>query len=161
LNKRTAIYPGSFDPLTNGHLDIITRALDIFDEVTVAVLVNKSKSPAFSAPERVKLIKKCVTDLKGVSVESYDGLLVNYLRKKNCNTVLRGLRAATDLEYEFQMSIVNNMMDPGIETVFLMTARDNVFLTSSLVREAYACGGQLPACVPQSVAEALLKKFKK
>ncbi|GHT39020.1 phosphopantetheine adenylyltransferase [Bacteroidia bacterium] len=161
MNKKLAIYPGTFDPVTNGHINIITRALDIFDSVIVAVLVNGSKTPDFSAGERVSLMKQSVSHLKGVKVESYDGLLVDYLKSKNCNVVLRGLRMATDLEYEFQLAATNNMMDPGIETVFLMTSANYVFLTSSVVREAYLHGGKLPKCVPPAVHKALVNKFKK
>ena len=161
MNKKLAIYPGTFDPVTNGHVDIIARALDIFDEVIVAVLVNGSKEPLFSTKERLALIKKSAAHLKGVKVESYDGLLVDYLKSKNCNVVLRGLRVATDLEYEFQLATANNMMDPGIETVFLMTNANYIFLNSSVVREAYSRGGMLPKFVPEAVHEALINKFKK
>ncbi|MGB2578480.1 pantetheine-phosphate adenylyltransferase [Elusimicrobium simillimum] len=161
MNKKFAIYPGTFDPITNGHVDLAARALDIFDEVIIAVLVNNKKAPLFSTQERVELIKKSTAHLKGISVESYDGLMVDYLKKKQCNVVLRGLRAATDMEYEFQLATINNMMDPGIETVFLMPSSNYTFLTSSVVREAYGAGGQLPGCVPPEVHKALIEKFKK
>jgi len=160
MNKKLAIYPGTFDPVTNGHIDIIERALDIFDEVIVAVLLNGTKKPVFSEDERVAFIKKSTSHLKGVKVESYGGLLVDYLKDKNCNIVLRGLRVATDLEYEFQLAAANNMMDPGIETVFLLTSPNYVFLTSSVVKEAYRHGGKLPSCVHPEVHKALVKKFK-
>ncbi|MDR0291703.1 MAG: pantetheine-phosphate adenylyltransferase [Elusimicrobium sp.] len=161
MNKKLAIYPGTFDPVTNGHIDIIARALDIFDEVIVAVLVNGSKTPLFSTKERLSLIKESTASLKGVKAESYDGLLVDYLKSKNCNVVLRGLRVATDLDYEFQLATANNMMDTGIETVFLMTSANYTFLTSSVVRDAYSHGGRLPKFVPPAVHTALVDKFKK
>ncbi|ACC97672.1 Pantetheine-phosphate adenylyltransferase [Elusimicrobium minutum Pei191] len=161
MNKKLAIYPGTFDPVTNGHIDIVERSLDIFDEIIIAVLVNKNKKPVFSTEERVSLLKKATAHLNGVKVGSYDGLLVDYLRNNKCNVVLRGLRAATDLEYEFQLATTNNMMDPGIETVFLMTSNNYTFLTSSVIREAYSCGGELPKCVPDVVHKALKEKFSK
>ncbi|WP_424245733.1 pantetheine-phosphate adenylyltransferase [Elusimicrobium posterum] len=161
MSKKIAIYPGTFDPVTNGHMDLIERSLDIFDEVVVAVLVNSSKAPLFTKEERVQMLAKCCAHLKGVRVDSFEGLLVDYLKTQNCNVVLRGLRMATDLEYEFQLSTVNNMLDPEIDTVFLMPAAKNIFLTSSIIREAYAGGGKLPACVPPNVHEELLKKFNK
>jgi len=160
MNKKLAIYPGTFDPVTNGHVDIIARALDMFDEVIIAVLLNGTKKPTFTEAERIDFIKKSVARLKGVKVESYGGLLVDYLREKKCNIVLRGLRMATDLEYEFQLAAANNMMDPGIETVFLLTSPSYIFVTSSVVKEAYRHGGELPACVPAPVHKALVKKFK-
>lgn len=159
MTKKIAVYPGTFDPVTNGHLDVIQRSLDIFDEVRVVVLNNASKRPVFSTDERLALLKETTADLKGVSVDSFDGLLVDYLKKTGCNVALRGLRTATDLEYEFQMSTTNSLLDPAIDTVFMMTSPQYNFLTSTLVREVYSLGRTLPSCVPPAVHKALLKKF--
>lgn len=161
MSEKIAIYPGTFDPVTNGHIDLIERSLDIFDKVIVAVLVNSAKVPVFSKEERVSMLKECCSHLDRVHVDSFEGLLVDYLKSQNCNIVLRGLRAATDLEYEFQLASTNNLLDPGMDTVFLMPSSQYTFLTSSMVREAYRGGGKLPMCVPEVVHEALVKKFHK
>lgn len=160
MTKKIAVYPGTFDPMTLGHLDVIERALDVFDEVIVAALVNSSKKPVFNTKERIALIKKCTAHLKGVHVDSFDGLLVDYLKKVNSKIVLRGLRTATDLEYEFQLSTTNNILDPSIDTVFFMPSPKYNFLTSSMVREVYALGGELKDCVPSCVHTALKARYK-
>ncbi|WP_428897570.1 pantetheine-phosphate adenylyltransferase [Parelusimicrobium proximum] len=160
MTKKTAVYPGSFDPATNGHLDIIERALDVFDEIIVGVLVNSSKKPMFTLEERVALVRKSCAHLKGVKVESFDGLLVDFLKKVNCKVIIRGLRVATDLEYEFQMSTTNNILDLSIDTVFFMPCPKYNFLTSSMVREVYSMGGELKDYVPAPVHAALKEKIK-
>lgn len=160
MTKKRAVYPGTFDPITNGHLDIIERALDVFDEVVVAVLVNQSKTPLFSTEKRLELLKNCTAHLKGVSVDSFDGLLVDYMKRADSKVALRGLRVATDLEYEFQISTTNNIMDPSIDTVFLMPNPKYNFLTSTMVREVYSMGGELPDYVPACVHAALKARFK-
>jgi pantetheine-phosphate adenylyltransferase len=154
-----ALYPGSFDPATIGHLDVIKRASLITDKLLVAVLHNANKETAFTLDERVEMLKRLTRALKNVEVISFSGLLVDFMKETDCKVALRGLRVATDLEYEFQLSTTNNILDPSIDTVFLMPNPKYNFLTSSIVREAYMLGGQLEGCVPPPVHAALLKKF--
>lgn len=161
MTKKIAVYPGTFDPVTCGHLDVIERALDIFDEVIVAVLVNQGKTPLFATEKRLELLRACTAHLKGVRVDSFGGLLVDFMKKSGSKIALRGLRTATDLEYEFQLSTTNNLLDPSIDTVFLMPSPKFNFLTSSMVREAYALGGELEGCVPPCVHAALKERFTK
>ncbi|MCX5782971.1 MAG: pantetheine-phosphate adenylyltransferase [Elusimicrobia bacterium] len=158
---KRAIYPGSFDPITNGHLDIIKRARGIFDELIVAILVNREKKPMFSTQERVELIKKSVAGMSGVKVDCFKGLLVDYMRGKNIKVAIRGLRAVSDLEYEFQMANTNRILSPGIETVFLMPGAPYAYLTSTVVRDVASLGGELKEYVPPHVISALRKKCSK
>ncbi|MDD6173260.1 MAG: pantetheine-phosphate adenylyltransferase [Elusimicrobia bacterium] len=159
--KNIAVYPGTFDPVTNGHLDIIRRAADIFDEVIVAILVNKNKKPVFSVEERLKHLKENTQEFKNVKVDFFDGLLADYMKLKKAKVAIRGLRALTDLEYEFILANTNRELNGEMETVFLMPSAKYTYLTSSMVREAYSLGGRLKNCVPASVEKELVEKYKK
>jgi pantetheine-phosphate adenylyltransferase len=157
--SRNAIYPGSFDPLTNGHLSLIQRGLKIFDRLVVAVLNNPSKTPLFSVEERKLLIREAVGDDPRIEIDSFDSLLVDYAKKLGIHTVLRGLRAVSDFEYEFQLANVNRKLDPEFESVFVMTGEDYFFVTGYLVREVASFGGDVSGMVPANVAEGLRRKF--
>jgi len=156
--KRVAVYPGSFDPITNGHLDIIRRACGIFSEVRVAVLHNRGKKALFSPEERLQLIRANVKGLKNVKVESFSGLLVDYMRKNKITVAIRGLRAVSDLEYEFQIAHTNRALYKNMETVFLMPSDKYVYLSSSMVREVAALGGNFGDYIPANVSRALARK---
>lgn len=158
MKIKRAIYPGSFDPVTNGHLDLIHRALGIFDEVIVAVAKNDAKKPRFSTQERMELLRKSIGNHSGLSVESLDGLLVNFAKKREAFVLIRGLRAVSDFEFEFQMALTNRRLEPKIETIFLAPREDCIFLSSRIVKEVASLGGDVTAFVPQVVAEALQKK---
>jgi len=153
------IYPGSFDPITNGHLDLITRAVRIFDHVHVAVVSNPNKRPLFSVDSRVSMIDRATNDLSEVSVDSFEGLLVDYVSDRNSNVILRGLRALSDFEYEFQMSTMNKRLAEDIETVYMMAGEEYSFLSSSIVKEVYQFGGDIESLVPDVVVEYLGNKF--
>ena len=155
---RVAVYPGSFDPITRGHEDLIRRALTFADRVVVAVAVNTAKQPLFTLAERVALIKQAVSDPK-VDVRSFEGLLADFARAAGAAVIVRGLRAVSDFEYEFQMALMNRNLAPGIETVFLVPAFDLTYLSSSLVREVARFGGNVSALVHPSVRQALEQKF--
>ncbi|ABV33025.1 MULTISPECIES: pantetheine-phosphate adenylyltransferase [Pseudothermotoga] len=152
-----AVYPGSFDPITYGHLDIVNRALKIFEELWIVVMSNPRKSPVFTVEERVEMISDLVKKEPNVHVDSYQGLLVDYLRSRNIKVVIRGLRAVTDFQYELEMAIANKSMCKEFETVFLMTDERFSFLSSGLVREVASMGGDVTKWVPPNVAEALEK----
>ena len=154
-----AIYPGSFDPVTLGHLDIIERSLAITDELIVGVLNNKAKSPLFSVEERVNMLKEVTKHLKHVTIQSFDGLLVDFATKSQANMIVRGLRAITDFEYELQMSQINNALNPNIETVFLTTRLEFAYLSSSTVKEVAGMGGEICKFVPELVVERLYQKY--
>ena len=158
---KSALYPGSFDPITYGHIDVIKRAASIFDNLTVAVLNNRAKSSLFSVNERVKMIEDIVKDLDNVTVVSYEGLLVDYAKEHNANVIIRGLRAVTDFEYELQMSQTNRKLsDDSIDTVFLNTDLRYAYLSSSTVKEVAAFGGDISKFVPESVAKLVYEKYK-
>ena len=157
---RIAIYPGTFDPITYGHVDVIERAREIFDKVIVMVARNTSKTPLFNTEERVRMIKDVVKKYKNVEVESFQGLLVNYARKKKAKAIVRGLRAVSDFEYEFQMALTNRKLAKEITTVFLMPHEKYTYLNSSIVREIALMGGDVSQFVPVSVKKALVKKIK-
>lgn len=157
---RTAIYPGSFDPLTNGHLSIIQRALTMFDRVIVAVAVNPKKVPLFSEEERKELIRQACPDPR-MEVDAFQGLLVEYAKARGVNVLLRGLRAVSDFEYEFQLANMNRKLAPGIDTVFMMTGEDYFYVSSQLVREVASFGGDVQALVPPNVWQALRAKYAK
>jgi pantetheine-phosphate adenylyltransferase len=158
--KNTAIYPGTFDPITNGHLDIIKRASRMFDTVIVAVLNNSVKTPLFPAATRCAQIKAAVKGIANVKVDSFDGLLADYMKRKGARVAIRGLRAVSDLEYEFQIANTNRSLNPGMETVFLMPSEKYTYLASTIVREVYGLGGRLPDMVPAPVEKDLIKLFK-
>ncbi len=157
---RTAIYPGSFDPLTNGHLDVVQRAAKLFDRVIVAVAKNESKHALFSQAERVTLVKKAVAGLPNVETDSFDGLLVEYVASKNARAVVRGLRAVSDFEFEFQLALMNRKLDENIETIFMMPKDTYTFLSSRIVKEIARLGGDISQFVPPNVQAALVKKLK-
>jgi pantetheine-phosphate adenylyltransferase len=158
--KRIAIYPGTFDPITNGHLDLVQRGLRMFDEVIVALAPSQKKQPLFTIKERLGLIKKSMKSLKRVRVESFNSLLVDYVKKKRGVAILRGLRAVSDFEYELQMALMNRRLNTNIETVFMMPSEDYSFLTSSIIKEIASFGGSLNGLVPKEVEKALKKKFR-
>jgi pantetheine-phosphate adenylyltransferase len=155
--KRIAVYPGSFDPITKGHEDLIHRSLEFVDQLIVAVAVNVAKQPLFSLEERVGLIKQTVSDK--VDVRSFDGLLAEFAKQVGASVIVRGLRAVSDFEYEFQMALMNRNLAPGIETVFLVPAFDLTYLSSSLVREVARFGGDVSQLVHPKVQQALKRKF--
>ncbi len=154
-----AIYPGSFDPLTNGHLSIIQRGLKVFDRLVVAVLNNPTKSPMFSVDERRQLIREACPDSR-VEVDDFQGLLVHYTRRKGVHLVLRGLRAASDFEYEFQLANMNRKLDTEFESVFMMTGQDSFYISSQLVREVASLGGDVEGLVPPNVFRKLQERFR-
>lgn len=156
-----AIYPGSFDPITNGHLSILRRALEIFDEVVIAVAVNSEKKGLFTIPERMEMITTACRDLglKGVSVDTFDGLLVDYVVKKGTNVVLRGLRALSDFDYEFQLALINRKLSRKVQTVFLMTDYKWLYVSSTIIKEAASLGGDINGLVPLVVRERLADRF--
>ncbi|MFZ7132059.1 MAG: pantetheine-phosphate adenylyltransferase [Eubacteriales bacterium] len=156
---KIAVYPGSFDPITNGHIDIIERASEMFDVIIVAVLVNQNKDPLFSTEERMEMIRKSILNIQNVQVDSFEGLLVNYLKKKNANIIVRGLRALSDFEIEFQMALTNKKLSNTIDTVFLITKLEYSYLSSSVAKEIAQFGGELLDMVPQHVCEMLTEKM--
>ena len=154
-----AIYPGSFDPITNGHLDIITRGSKIYDKLIVAVLVNMDKNCLFSIEERVDLIKRVTKDLDNVEVLSFDGLLVDFAKIHNSNVILKGLRTMSDFEYEFQMALMNSKLDSEIETVFMMTSSEFSYVSSSSVKQVAKFGGNVEGLIPKELISELMEKF--
>ncbi len=159
--SRYAIYPGSFDPLTNGHVAIIQRGLKLFDRLVVAVANNPAKRPLFTVDERKQLIEEAFGHDPRIEVDSFDALLTQYAREKGISTILRGLRAVSDFDYEFQIANMNRQLMPDIETVFVMTGEDYFFVSARLVREVATFGGDVSGLVPKNVAEALRKKLGK
>ncbi|MGH9470450.1 MAG: pantetheine-phosphate adenylyltransferase [Terriglobia bacterium] len=153
------IYPGSFDPITNGHLDLIQRGSRLFSRLIVAVLTNLEKQPLFSVEERVEMLRSVTRDLPNVSVDTFSGLLVDYARRKKVGVVLRGVRAFSDYEYELQMALMNRKLDPTLETVFLMPAGSFLYISSRLVKEIVHHGGPVAGLVPELVEERLRQKF--
>ena len=154
-----AVYPGSFDPVTNGHMDIIQRAARLFDKLTVAVLKNPSKTPLFTFEERILLLQNSLAGLERVYVESFSGLLVNFLHQQKATIIIKGLRAVSDFEIEFQMALLNRKLDARIDTVFLMTADKYAFLSSSAIKEIASLGGSVQNLVPPAVEKALKEKI--
>ena len=161
LSEKIAVVPGSFDPITNGHLDIIKRAADVFDVIYVAVLNNSSKKPLFSIDERISLISQVTKDISNIRIESSSGLLIEYASAKNAKAIVRGLRAVSDFEYEMQITSMNKFLDESIETFFIMTKNQYSFLSSSIVKEVARYGGTVTGLVPEIVEKALLEKFNK
>lgn len=156
-----AIYPGSFDPITNGHIDIIERALEVFGDVTVAVLNNSQKNYLFSLEERSEIIQEALKDYSGITVGEFSGLLVDYAKQVEADVIVRGLRAVSDFEYEMQISLLNRELAPQLETVFFVSTGQYGYLSSSLVREVALHGGDLSSFVPKNVELALQKKFRR
>lgn len=155
------IYPGTFDPITRGHTDVIARSLRLVEQVIVAVAPNPRKAPLFDLDERVQLAKIATSDLKGVTVEPFDGLLVNYVRKRGALAIIRGLRAVSDFEHEFQMALLNRKLDSSLETVFLMSSEEFSYLTSSMVKEVASVGGPLHHFLHPEVAEWLQGRLRR
>ena len=153
---RLAVYPGSFDPLTNGHVDIIQRGARLFDRIVIAILVNIDKSPLFTVDERVEIAREVFKDQANVEVDTFDGLLVDYAHQRHADVIVRGLRAISDFEYEMQMALMNRRLNPEIETVFMMPAESYTYLSSRLAREVFALGGLITGLVP-AVVEARLR----
>jgi pantetheine-phosphate adenylyltransferase len=153
-----AIYPGSFDPLTNGHVDIILRGARIFDRIIVAILHNREKTPLFSVEERVQTAREVFRDEPKVEVETFDGLLVDFARQKGAQVIVRGLRAISDFEYEFQMALMNRRLVPELETVFMMPAESYTYISSRLIREVFALGGPIAGLVPEAVESRMRER---
>lgn len=156
---RIAVYPGSFDPMTNGHVDLVRRGCHIFDRVLVAVLCNTEKSPLFTVEERVRMVQSVFRRESRVQVKAFSGLLINFLRAEKTNIVLRGLRVVSDFEYEFQMALMNRRLDPEVETVFLTPKEELSYLSSRLVKEVHRLGGDVSGLVPPLVYRSLRKKL--
>lgn len=159
MEEKIAVYPGSFDPITNGHLDILFRGLRLFDKIIIAVAKNAEKKPLFSVEERVEMIKEVVKDLPNVIVDSFDGLLVDYVKKVKAKFVIRGLRAMSDFEYEFQMASVNRTLNKEVDTIFMMTSKDYFFISSRTIKEVAELGGHIKNFVPEIVEKRLREKF--
>ena len=158
---RTVIYPGSFDPLTNGHLDLIERASRLFDQVIVAVAKSESKKPLFSLPERLELVQQAIKGYANVVADSFDGLLVDYVAKRGGKAVIRGLRAVSDFEFEFQLALMNRKLNEQVETIFMMPKETYTFLSSRIIKEIATLGGDVSAFVPAEVSKALRAKIRK
>jgi pantetheine-phosphate adenylyltransferase len=159
VGERIALYPGSFDPVTRGHLDILERACLVFDRVVVGVLGNPSKSPLFTTEERVDLIRRSIQDAPQVEVDTFDGLTVDFAQRVGAIAIVRGLRVTSDFENEFQMTLMNRRLNPDVHTIFLMTSFSNVFISSSIIKEVFRLGGAIDDAVPPASAEALRRKF--
>jgi pantetheine-phosphate adenylyltransferase len=159
LNKGTAIYPGSFDPPTNGHLDLIQRGAKIFEELVVAILRNSEKTPMFSVAERLEMLRELTADLGNVRIDTFDGLMVEYAKSIEATCVLRGIRAISDYEYELQMALLNRKLEPTLETVFMMPADKYSYVSSRLVREVAQLGGPVKGLVPEIVEQKLREKL--
>ncbi|ADQ04581.1 pantetheine-phosphate adenylyltransferase [Caldicellulosiruptor acetigenus I77R1B] len=158
---KIGVYPGSFDPVTNGHLDIIERASKIFDKLIVAVLVNPNKTPVFDIEERVELLKETTEHLPNVEVKAFKGLLIDFMKQENAKVIVKGLRAVSDFEYEFQMALLNKKLEPSIETIFMMTNSKYSYLSSSMVKEVARFGGCIEDLVPEKIAKKVMKKLNK
>ena len=156
-----AICPGSFDPVTYGHLDIITRASKMFHKVIVVVAGNSSKNCSFTPVERVEMIKKCIGNLPNVSVDHYGGLLAEYAAEKGATAIIKGLRAMSDFEYEFQMALTNKKLNPNVETLFLTTSAENMYLSSSMVKQIALMGGDISSFVPEVIKQDIINRIKK
>ena len=155
----TAIYPGSFDPITSGHLDLIERGCRLFDRLIVSILRNETKQPLFTVEERIEMLREVVGHFPNVEVDSFNGLLVDYAAEKNATALVRGIRAISDYEYELQMALMNRRLRPDIETVFMMASEAHSFISSRLVKEVFALGGNITGLVPASVEVRLRKRF--
>lgn len=161
MKNKTAIYSGTFDPITNGHMDIIKRGLKIYDHIIIAVADSSAKKPMFNLNSRVSIVQNAVSDLKGVSVEPFDCLMVEFAKKKNVYNIIRGLRTTTDFEYELQMSYANSSLDENIDTVFLMPKLENAFISSSIVRELLRFDSSFEHLVPNNIIDQIKGEYKK
>jgi pantetheine-phosphate adenylyltransferase len=158
MNQVIALYPGSFDPLTNGHVDIIGRGSRLFDKIVIAVLINLEKAPLFTVPERVEIAREAFHGWANVEVDTFDGLLVEYARKRGAGVIVKGLRAVSDFEFEMQMALMNRRLNPEVETVFMMPAEPYTYVSSRLVKEVVALGGSVHGLVPEVVEDRLREK---
>jgi pantetheine-phosphate adenylyltransferase len=159
--KRIAIYPGSFDPVTNGHIDIVRRGTFLFDEIIVAILQNPSKTALFSVEERLNMLEETMKDIPGISFDTFGGLLVDYAHKRGAQAILRGMRAVSDFEYEFQLALMNRKLNREIQTVFLMTGLRWIFTSSSIIKEAAQFGGDVSELVPPVVNQKIIEKYRR
>ena len=157
---KKAVCPGSFDPITNGHIDIIKRAAELFDEVTVLVVTNPDKKCVFSPEERCELIEKAVEEIKGIKVDSFSGLLADYVKKNKISAIVKGIRSSSDFEYKFQMALANRSLAPNAETVFITADPQNMYVSSSLIRQIAAFGGDVSDFVPKNIVEEIEKRLK-
>ena len=158
MKSPLAVFPGSFDPLTNGHVDIIERGKHLFEKIIVAILVNAEKSPLFSMEERVEIVRETFHGQSNVEVDTFDGLLVEYVERRNAQVIVRGLRALSDFEAEFQMALMNRRLSPNVETVFMMPAEQYTYISSRLIKEVFALGGRVHGLVPDTVEDRLRDK---
>jgi pantetheine-phosphate adenylyltransferase len=159
MSSKVVIYPGTFDPITNGHISVVARALKIFDQIVIAILNNPNKVPLFSMEERIQMIREVLKDQKHVEVESFNGLLVDYVIQKKTNVVIRGLRALSDFEYEFQMALMNRKLNREVQSIFLMTDYKWFYTSSTIIKEAASLGGDVSGLVPAIVCKKLKRKF--
>src|SRR3954463_10204344 len=158
MKSRLAVFPGSFDPLTNGHVDIIERGTHLFEKIIVAILVNAEKSPLFSMAERVDIVRETFRGRANIEVDTFDGLLVDYVERRSAHVIVRGLRALSDFETEFQMALMNRRLSPSVETVFMMPAEQYTYISSRLIKEVFSLGGQVRGLVPEIVVTRLQEK---
>ena len=160
MKEITAVCPGSFDPVTLGHLDIIRRTAEMFERVLVVVMSNSQKVSAFSVPERCQMLRQVTASIENVEIDSYSGLLADYARQKNAKTIVKGLRALSDFEYEFQMALTNKKLNPDVDTVFLTASAENMYLSSSLVKQVGSMGGNIRDFVPETIFDLIMARFQ-
>lgn len=161
MDKKIAVYPGTFDPITNGHLDIVDRALNLFDKVIIAIAINPTKEPIFTLEERIDMIRECYPEANSrVEIDPISGLLVDYARKRKAKTIVRGLRAVSDFDYEFQLALMNRKLEREVETIFLMAGFRWIYISSSIIKDAARYGGKIENLVPLHVEQKLKQKFK-
>lgn len=162
MDPKIAVYPGTFDPITNGHLDIVDRALDLFDKIIIAIAINPGKEPLFTLEERIQMIRQCYPDASSrVEIDPISGLLVEYARRRKAKTIVRGLRAVSDFDYEFQLALMNRRLEREVETIFLMSGFRWIYISSSIIKDAARHGGNIENLVPSHVESKLKEKFKR